>query len=98
MPQYSDGLLGTTEPVPILDAIERTQARWGGGTDLLELQAALAITGAVQVAGPQGQVRGSGKLCFSGARRSNFGHAGLGGRQPVEPGAHNGRIRDTLIG
>lgn len=56
MPQYRDGLLGTTEPVPVLDAIERTQARWRGRTDLLELQAALAITGAVQIAGAQRQV------------------------------------------
>lgn len=67
MPQYRDGLLGTTEPVPLLDAIERTQARWRGRTDLLELQDALAIPGAVQVTGPQGQVREPRKFRFSDA-------------------------------
>lgn len=97
MPQYCDGLLGTTEPFPVLDAIERAQALWRGRPDFLELQDALAITRAVQVARSQEQIRKPRDLPSVYATRSNSGHAGLGGRQSIKPGAHNG-VANTPLG
>lgn len=93
--EHCDRLLGSTEALPILDAIERTQARWRGRPELLELQNEHAIAYAVQVAGPQEQLGEARNLPYADATRPNPRHARLGSRQPVEP---RGGVRDPQVG
>ena len=54
MPQHCDGLLGPTEAFPLMDAIERTQAR-GTRHIGLELQNERAVADTNQVPGLQKQ-------------------------------------------